>query len=652
MAKYILPYLLPFIFCLSSLVSAGIVRVPQDQPSIQAGINAAVNGDTVLVADSTYYENINFNGKPITVASYMIIDNDSTHRDSTIIDGSQPTNPDVGSVVSFVSGEDTNSVIYGFTITGGTGTLYGSDPRVGGGIHCGNSGARIIHNKIISNSVTHDQVCNGGGIGYFPFRNTKYVIIEDNIIARNTLNSLVGTGGAGTNGGGIFLTRGRIIHNKIFLNTSSGQTHASGGGMRIHCDTTSARTFVKISGNTITNNEATSATGSATGGGIDAAFSNVEIASNQLSHNIISGIYPYGCGIRILYSKEISVVEDNIISHNSYTNTSDPPVGGGLCILATSGLTVVGNQFVNNTANYGGGIYEQETVGSIITANIFESNTANSNGGGIFLYDASPEISNNLFANNSAALNGGGIDAFDPNSQPQIINNTIVADTAGLYGGGICINSDSVIVMNTILWGNSAPTGGQIDTTGGKPRVVYCDVQGGWTGTGNINLDPQFVIGDSLCHLPHDPSNPCVNTGADSVQINGQWYYCPTDDYEGDERPYMGRLPDMGADETQVPVGIEPHPIAGIPKSYALSQNYPNPFNPSTTIEFALPKSEFVNLKIYNILGEQVANLVSEKLTAGNYKYQWNVSGLASGVYFYKLETGKFSQIRKMLLLQ
>lgn len=77
-----------------------------------------------------------------------------------------------------------------------------------------------------------------------------------------------------------------------------------------------------------------------------------------------------------------------------------------------------------------------------------------------------------------------------------------------------------------------------------------------------------------------------------------------------------------------------------LPKSFSLKQNYPNPFNPSTTIEFGLPKTEFVNLKIYNLLGQKVATLVSKKLISGSYKYTWDASQYASGVYFYKLEAG------------
>ncbi len=93
--------------------------------------------------------------------------------------------------------------------------------------------------------------------------------------------------------------------------------------------------------------------------------------------------------------------------------------------------------------------------------------------------------------------------------------------------------------------------------------------------------------------------------------------------------------------------------IPQIAEQQMLFQNYPNPFNPATTIEFALAKTEFVTLKIYNILGEQVAILVSEKLPAGKYKFEWDAKGMANGVYFYRIETMQgFVQTRKLLLVR
>jgi len=89
-----------------------------------------------------------------------------------------------------------------------------------------------------------------------------------------------------------------------------------------------------------------------------------------------------------------------------------------------------------------------------------------------------------------------------------------------------------------------------------------------------------------------------------------------------------------------------------MPQEYTLSQNYPNPFNPTTTIEFIIPKTELVNLKIYNLLGQEVSTLVSENLTMGNYKYTWDAFGFASGVYIYKLEAGSITQTRKLILMK
>ena len=94
-------------------------------------------------------------------------------------------------------------------------------------------------------------------------------------------------------------------------------------------------------------------------------------------------------------------------------------------------------------------------------------------------------------------------------------------------------------------------------------------------------------------------------------------------------------------------------PVSGnIPVYYELLQNYPNPFNPSTTIRFSLPKSDFVSLKVYDVLGNEVVTLVSENLNANTYEVSWEANGLASGVYFYKLVSGDFVDVKKMILVK
>jgi len=88
------------------------------------------------------------------------------------------------------------------------------------------------------------------------------------------------------------------------------------------------------------------------------------------------------------------------------------------------------------------------------------------------------------------------------------------------------------------------------------------------------------------------------------------------------------------------------------PDIYQLSQNYPNPFNPTTNINYKLPKTSQVELGIYNLLGQKVATLVDKKQAAGTYTVQWEASGFSSGVYYYKIEAGEFSETKKLVLLK
>jgi hypothetical protein len=91
---------------------------------------------------------------------------------------------------------------------------------------------------------------------------------------------------------------------------------------------------------------------------------------------------------------------------------------------------------------------------------------------------------------------------------------------------------------------------------------------------------------------------------------------------------------------------------SGIPEKFCLSQNYPNPFNPTTNIEFSLPKKSFVELKVFDIAGKKVAELVNKSLSVGTFQYEFKGENLPSGVYYYRLETSYFFQTKKMLLIK
>ena len=96
--------------------------------------------------------------------------------------------------------------------------------------------------------------------------------------------------------------------------------------------------------------------------------------------------------------------------------------------------------------------------------------------------------------------------------------------------------------------------------------------------------------------------------------------------------------------------GVDPSPL--ITTSFLLEQNYPNPFNPATNIKFQIPSTSFVTLKVFDVLGREVATLVNEEKTAGTYSAQWNAGSVASGVYFYRLKAGEYVATKKLILLR
>jgi hypothetical protein len=107
-----------------------------------------------------------------------------------------------------------------------------------------------------------------------------------------------------------------------------------------------------------------------------------------------------------------------------------------------------------------------------------------------------------------------------------------------------------------------------------------------------------------------------------------------------------------------VDISLSPNSTTGVNNKIAvvsgfeLKQNYPNPFNPSTTITYQIPQNSFVTLKVYNILGNEVATLVNGQQAAGVYNFNFKANNLASGIYIYKLTAGNFTSVRKLTLLK
>ena len=275
-----------------------IIHIPGDFPTIQQGIDAAQNSDTVLVADDTYFENINFNGKPILLASEFILDGDTNHINNTIIDGSQPVNPDIGSVVTFGSGEDTTSVLCGFTITGGNGTFVdvAGNARIGGGVVIFVSGAKLVNNHIENNNVTNEEWTSGGGVcavGPLDSNPMPWVVLRGNRIIHNKVMSNIDEG----DGGGADIFYNLIMEdNEVSWNEAEGPYRGDGGGVR--CRSDFGHTEVLIRNNNITHNKATSVSASTdvvlTGGlsifwDCSGIISNNNVSYNEIETGEIKG---------------------------------------------------------------------------------------------------------------------------------------------------------------------------------------------------------------------------------------------------------------------------------------------------------------------------------------------------------------------------
>jgi len=120
----------------------------------------------------------------------------------------------------------------------------------------------------------------------------------------------------------------------------------------------------------------------------------------------------------------------------------------------------------------------------------------------------------------------------------------------------------------------------------------------------------------------------------------------------GSDGLHLGDLNWYPTDKATWLTDIERDFNVSVPNSYELLQNYPNPFNPTTVINFSIPSKGMTTLKVYNIIGQEVITLVNENLEVGSYKYGFDASGLTSGVYFYKLKSNNYSEVKKMMLLK
>ncbi|MHC4942115.1 MAG: right-handed parallel beta-helix repeat-containing protein [Planctomycetota bacterium] len=518
------------------LAFSATIIVPDDYPTIQEAIDAAANKDRVIVKPGTYVENIDFLGKAITVESEQ-------GPEFTVIDGNE-----IGSCVKFTHGEGRDSILQGFKITNGWGTLHEWFPGLweecGAGIYCNNASPTISENIITDNLAMR----HGGGI----FCEESSILITNNLF---TLNKTYKDDGAGVCIEDIYETHEPVITGNVFT-----QNRAASSGGAIHID---GCTLVTISDNHINENKAVVHAGA----GIWCSTLGQLIISNNILTDNISESW----GAAIYAHSPNLFITDNIITGNTsgwsgagihadgggninitnnvITGNSGKYDGGG--IFCEGGGSIAYNIIADNssTSGHGGGIRCDD--GWTITANMITGNSAKDGGGFYcYLYYSKPAVlQNNIICGNSAYGSGGGlyIRNYDPKDFAQVTNNTICDNTAGDLGGGLYTDSYThtllTKVRNCIFWNNDAPADKEIHDTGNSLELSYCDIEDSVYATypGCFYQDPLFVDqADGDCHLTYD--SPCRGTGLNTAP------YLPGNDFEGDPRIAHGTV-DLGADE-------------------------------------------------------------------------------------------------------
>ncbi|MCF7920064.1 MAG: T9SS type A sorting domain-containing protein [Candidatus Cloacimonetes bacterium] len=470
------------------------IYIPEDILTIQGGIEAASNGDSVIVSPGIYVENINFNGKAITLGSLFCTTQDTSYISQTIIDGGQN-----GSVVTFASGEDTTSVLTGFTIRNGSGEYPATDEN-GGGIYCSESGSLLSDLVIESNSADEE----GGGL-YF---GNSDAILRNLTVANNTArkgggicsrnsdiyleNIIITDDVAQRDGGGIYLSGNNPVLKGINI-TNCSASYGRGGGI-----------YIENSG-PILEDVTITLCNARYGGGLDCLSADVSLTNVSVRDN---EAFYYGGGIGC-YNTILDFNSENRCS--IYSNTASNFGSGNDIYSSTTQNVIVDTFTVLHPTIYhvlSSEVFTYDIIHNVIEqveSDLYVSPEGDNENSGLnseeplrniwyaisIIYSDSLNpltihLSDGIYSSTSnnenfplcipfnTTLSGVSFDEvlLDGEMMTNIINNyytesvviTNITITNGFsgYGGGIYFSSGSLELDNVMIWESRATEGGGI----------------------------------------------------------------------------------------------------------------------------------------------------------------------------------------------
>ncbi|MCX6141938.1 MAG: T9SS type A sorting domain-containing protein, partial [Ignavibacteriales bacterium] len=216
--------------------------------------------------------------------------------------------------------------------------------------------------------------------------------------------------------------------------------------------------------------------------------------------------------------------------------------------------------------------------------------------------------------------------------------------------GGYKINLNLAAALNNLTV-NTGTVGVALQTNvtvKGKLTITSC---GALSGTGFTWTAPSYVFNGSVPQV----TGSIMPATVKSVTINNPAGVTSSQALTITDTLFLvsGALsgPYTAGATVRIGTGVQDNSM-GVPQEYSLKQNYPNPFNPSTNFTFQVAKEGFVSLKVYDVLGKEVATLVNEVKQAGTYGTTWNAAGFGSGIYFCKMQAGSFTETRKLILMK